>query len=302
MPESSPHAPAPEPGPAASTTPPRVPPPLLVLTAIVSIQVGTALASGLFPALGALGTVAWRIAIAALVLLAVVRPRVLVPSRRQVGLLLLFGVVIASMNALFYLAVDRLPLGVVVAVEFLGPLGLGAVMSRRNVERLWVALALLGVALLAPFSGTGYDPVGLAFAAGAGLGWAGFVLLSARVAGAFDGATGLALGMTVAALVLAPLAWSPAGTLLADPTLIAATVAVALLSTAIPFSLEFHALKRLSATAYGVLIALEPAVAAVVGAIMLGERLEARGLAAVVCVTVAALGVTLTRERSRPTR
>jgi inner membrane transporter RhtA len=269
----------------------------MVLTAIVSIQVGAALATKLFPVLGALGTVSYRVLFAALVLMLVCRPRVYLSSGRNLLLLLAFGGVIAAMNALFYLAIERVPLGIVVAIEFLGPLGLAAVTSTRWLERVWMGLALLGVALLAPFSGGGFDPVGLIYATLAGVGWAGFVVLSVRVGRVFTGSSGIALGMSVATILLLPFAVGPAPALFSSATLLAVMVGVALLSTAIPFSLEFHALKRLTPTVYGALISLEPAVAAMVGALVLGEVLGGRGLLAVGCVTVAAVGSTLKKRR-----
>ena len=275
----------------------KFPAPAMVLTAIVSIQVGAALATKLFPVLGALGTVSYRVLFAALVLMLVCRPRVYLSSGRNLLLLLAFGGVIAAMNALFYLAIERVPLGIVVAIEFLGPLGLAAVTSTRWLERVWVGLALSGVVLLAPFSGGGFDPVGLIYATLAGIGWAGFVVLSVRVGRVFAGSSGIALGMSVATILLLPFAVGPAPALFSSATLLAVMVGVALLSTAIPFSLEFHALKRLTPTVYGTLISLEPAVAAMVGALILGEVLGGRGLLAVGCVTVAAVGITLTKRR-----
>lgn len=273
-----------------------VPAPIMVLTSVVSIQVGAALATHLFVDLGAMGTVAWRMLIAAAVLMLIVRPRLFFGSRQNLLLLLVFGIVLASMNAFFYLAIERVPLGIVVAVEFLGPLGLAAFTSRRWLERFWVALALLGVMLLAPFSGGGYDPLGLGYAVIAGLGWAAFVVLSVRVGRVLAGSSGIALGMCVAALLLLPFAVAPGPALFSSAKLLAVMLGVALLSTAIPMSLEFNALRRITPTMYGVLIALEPAVAASVGALMLGQSLGGRGSIAVGCVTLAAIGITLTRR------
>ncbi|HSG91372.1 MAG TPA: EamA family transporter [Pseudomonadales bacterium] len=276
------------------------PAPAMVLSAVVSIQIGAALASQLFPALGALGTVAWRVLFAALILLLVARPRLRGLARAELGLLLLFGVVVAAMNAFFYLAIERLPLGVVVTIEFLGPLGVGALRATRWLERIWVALALLGVALLAPFSGADLDPVGLVFAVLSGSAWGSFVLLSTRVGRVFPGSAGIALGMGIAALLLLPWAVDSAATLFAGPRLLGTVLAVALLSTAVPFALEFHALRRLSSTVYGTLISLEPAMAAIAGALILGEVLGMRALLAIACVTVAAIGSSLVRAVPAP--
>ncbi|MEE4298971.1 MAG: EamA family transporter [Pseudomonadales bacterium] len=272
------------------------PAPLLVLAAIVSIQVGSALATQLFPALGALGTVAWRLAFAALMLLFVSRPRPDFTERSAVVAVSVFGVAIASMNALFYLAIERVPLGVVVAVEFLGPLGLAAWTAKRWRDRLWVVLALLGVVLVTPFGDSGYDLLGLIFAGLAGIGWACFVLLSTRVGALHPGNSGIALGMAVAALLLAPMAVVSAPALFAHPAVLLTMLAVALFSTAVPFSLEFRALRRLSPTVYGTLIALEPAAATVAGAWLLDQAPSARALLAVGLVTLAAIGSTLGKE------
>lgn len=273
-----------------------VPAPILVLAAIVSIQVGSALAAQLFPALGALGTVAWRLAFAALMLLLVSRPRPDFSNRSAVVAVVVFGLAIAAMNALFYLAIERVPLGVVVAVEFLGPLGLAAWTARRWRERVWVALALLGVVLVTPVDGTGYDALGLLFAALAGIGWAGFVLLSTRVGACYPGNSGIALGMAVGALLLAPMAIASAPVLFTRFDVLATMLAVAVFSTALPFSLEFHALRRVSPTVYGTLIALEPAAATVAGAWLLDQAPSAMALLAVGLVTLAAIGSTLSRE------
>jgi inner membrane transporter RhtA len=273
-----------------------LPAPLMVVSAVVSIQLGSALAAQLFPVLGAAGTVAWRLGFAALILLAFSRPRPDLSDRRAVAELVLFGAVIAVMNSMFYLAIARVPLGVVVAIEFLGPLGLAAWTATRWQERVWVGLALLGVGLVTPVDGSGYDPWGIAFAAAAGAGWAGFVVLARRVGVRHPGNSGIAVGMTIAALLMAPFAIAPAPTLFTDAAVLATMVAVAVLSTAVPFSLEFRALRRLSATAYGTLISLEPAVAAVAGALVLGQSPGRAGLLAIALVTVAAVGSALTRR------
>lgn len=267
-----------------------------MLAAIVSIQVGSALAAQLFPALGALGTVAWRLAFAALMLLIVSRPRPDFSSRSAIVAVLVFGFAIATMNALFYLAIERVPLGVVVAIEFLGPLGLAAWSAKRWQERVWVALALLGVGLVTPFDGTGYDPLGLLFAALAGIGWASFVLLSTRVGALYPGNSGIALGIAVGALLLAPMAIVSAPVLFTRVDVLVIMLAVAVFSTALPFSLEFHALRRVSPTVYGTLLALEPAAATVAGAWLLGQTPEGRALVAIGLVTLAAVGSTLSKE------
>ena len=276
----------------------NVPPPLMVLTAIASIQIGSALAAQLFETIGALGTVAWRLSFAALFLIAATRPRLPKDWRAALPSILTFGAVIGTMNALFYMAVERVPLGIVVTIEFLGPLGVAAWRSTRWLDRAWVALALLGVALLAPIGASALDPVGLLLAALAGAAWAGFVLLSAPIAKRMPGNSGLTFGMGIAALLTLPFGIAPAAIVFTDPLTLGTLIAVALLSTAIPFSLEFQALKRMSATIYGTLIALEPGAAALAGAWILDESLTLRSFAALLCVSTAALGQALTAKQT----
>ena len=269
-----------------------VPPSGLTLLSILSVQVGAAFAKSLFPTLGPGGTVFLRIGFAALVLLALQRPALRGHSRDDYVAVILFGLVITMMNAAFYAALARLPLGVAVPLEFVGPLGVALAGSRRRLDLLWGALAATGIILLAPIptSHTTIDPIGVAFALLAGCGWAGYILLNIRVGRAFAGNAGLALSMVVAALAALPLGVPVGRAILGGPRLLLIGVGVALLSTAIPFSLEHAALKRLPAHVFGVLMSAEPAVAAIVGVLLLGEALNARGLLALACVTVATGG------------
>ncbi len=274
-----------------------VPPPGLMLLAIVSTQVGAAVATSLFAALGPDGTVFLRVAFSAVLLMLAWRPRLDRAVRRHLGLLLLYGLVIGTMNFCFYQAIARIPLGIAVTIEFVGPLAVAVATTRRLPDFLWIALAVTGVALLAPDLGERLDPLGVAFAVLAGACWAGFVLLSVRVGKALPKGDGLALGMVAAALVLLPFGQAGAVVAFGDPLLLMAALGVALLSTTIPFSLEFEALKRMPPRVYGILVTLEPAVAVMVGTLLLGEILNLRSLAAVVCVTTAAIGITLLDRR-----
>jgi inner membrane transporter RhtA len=267
-----------------------VPPTSLALLSILSVQVGAALAKGLFPALGPTGTVFLRIGVAALLLLALQRPRIRGYTRADYVAVLAFGVVIALMNLSFYSALTRLPLGIAVTLEFVGPLGVALLGSRRQLDLLWGALAALGIILLAPIDGTPLDPLGMLFAVLAGAGWAAYILLNVRVGRAFPGNAGLAVAMGVAALAVLPFGLPTIGVIRADPALLLAGIGVALLATAIPFSLEHAALKRLPAHVFGVLMSLEPGVAALVGVVLLGEALGLRGLLALACVTIASGG------------
>ena len=267
------------------------PPPGLLLFSIFSIQIGSALAVHLFASFGALGTTAFRLMFAAGLLLVWCRPSWNAQLKANALLLVAYGLAIVAMNTCFYLALERIPLGVAVAIEFTGPLGLAAIMSRRLLDFLWIALAAFGIFLLSPFAGSEYDFLGIMFAAIAGVGWAMFVVLSGKIGRIFPGNLGLAIGMSIAAIFIFPLALEQVSVVIHDPLLILSLVAVAILSTTIPLSLEFEALKRISAKTYGILISLEPAVAALVGMLLLDELLQLRGLVAVTCVTIAALGV-----------
>jgi inner membrane transporter RhtA len=276
-----------------------VPPPGLLLVSIVSIQVGAAVAIGLFETLGPVTTTFLRIAFSAVLLLAVSARHVGPGARRHAGLVILLGCVIGAMNLCFYGAIARIPLGIAVAVEFVGPLGVAALTSRRPVQFAWIGLAVAGLLLLTPDLGTDLDPLGVGLALAAGAGWAGFILLSPRVAAGVGG-SGLALAMTVAAVFTLPFALGSGGLARVDPGLLLGALAVAVLSTALPLTLEFEALRRMTARAYGVIVTLEPVVAAIVGALVLRQALPPSALAAVACVTTAAIGVTLTDRRAAP--
>jgi inner membrane transporter RhtA len=275
------------------------PPTVLVMFSIVSVQFGATIAKSLFDSLGPGGTVFMRIAFAALVLLLLVRPTLRGHDRTGYLVATIFGLTLAGMNLSLYLAIDRIPLGVAVTLEFIGPLGVAVAGSRRTLDLLWVVLAAAGILLLAPLDvlgGTDLDPVGVAFALLAGCLWACYILLSARTGSAFPGGTGLVIALCVGTVVLLPVGISGAGYALLDPKLLLAVFAVAMLSSAIPFSLELEALRRLPARVFGVLMSLEPAVAALAGLVVLGERLEMRAVAAVLLVTVAATGASFFRR------
>jgi inner membrane transporter RhtA len=273
-----------------------VPPTVLVFFGIVSAQLGAAIAKSLFDTLGPGGTVFMRIAFAALVLLLLVRPTLRGHDRAGYLVATVFGLALAGMNLSLYLAIDRIPLGVAVTLEFIGPLGVAVAGSRRLLDLLWVVLAASGILLLAPlgaFGGTDLDPVGVAFALLAGCLWASYILLSARTGSVFPGGTGLVIALCVGTVVLLPVGIAGGGHALLDPRLILAGFGVAMLSSAIPFLLDLEALRKLPARVFGVLMSLEPAVAALAGFLVLGERLEMRAVAAIFLVTVAAAGASL---------
>ena len=285
--------------------PGAVPPVGLVVLGILSVQVGAAFAKSLFPVLGPYGTVFLRLVFAALILMIAWRPRVRGHERSGGGrdylLVLLFGLVFAAMNTSFYAALDRLPLGVAVTVEFVGPLGVAVFGSRRLLDLLWTVLAAGGIVLLTPVSGVSnvqIDPLGLALALVAGLCWAAYILISVGVGRSFPGGTGLALGMVVGAVLSALIGIWQGGQRLLEWPLLATGSAVALLSSVLPYSFELEALRKLPARVFGVLMSIEPAIAAIVGFVVLGEALGERELLALGLITAASIGATRFRAEN----
>lgn len=276
-----------------------VPAPGLLLVSIVSIQLGAAVAVNLFPVLGPVGTALLRLAFSTVLLLVAARNSISWTATRQnARALLLYGALLGVMNLSFYGAIERIPLGIAVAIEFVGPLGLAAVTSRRVLDFAWIGLAGLGIVLLTPDIGVGLDPLGVGLAGIAGLCWAGFAVMSQRIGRALPGHSGLAIGMAVAVLVVLPVEVALGRGLGGlEPGVILLTLAVAILSTAIPWSLEFEALRRMAARTYGILVTLEPVVATTVGTILLGQALGPEGLLAIGLITLAGFGVTLTDRR-----
>jgi len=268
---------------------------MMVVGAVASVQSGAAIATKLFPAIGPGGAVFLRLGISALLLLAVARPRLGAATRTDLLLAASFGIVLAGMNLSFYFALDRVPLGLAVTVEFLGPLGVAVVGSRRPLDVLWVALAAAGVVLLA--GGGGHiDRVGLLLAAIAGCLWAAYIIASQRVGRVFPGAAGLTIALTVGSVLLAPYGLVAGGRALWRPSILGKGAAVALLSSAVPYSLELAALRRLRASVFGILMSLEPAMAALSGFVLLGQHLEVHEWIAVGAVMVASIGATRRRE------
>ncbi|MDB5458315.1 MAG: hypothetical protein JWO72_56 [Caulobacteraceae bacterium] len=272
----------------------------VLVAGMVSIQTGAALAKQLFPVVGAQGAVALRVAIAAMVLLALQRPWRGPLDRRHIRAVLLYGAALGAMNLLFYMSLKTVPLGVAVAIEFTGPLTVAVIASRRALDLAWVALAAAGLVLLAaPLGGAAIaaDPLGALFALGAGIFWGLYIVLGKR-AGEIGVGRAAALGMAVAALVATPFGIAHAGAALFAPALLPLAVAVALLSSAIPYSLEMFALVRLPSRTFGVLMSLEPVIATLSGLLMLGERLSPVQTAAIGCIVVASFGsVTALRAR-----
>lgn len=269
----------------------------MVLGSCTSLQVGAACAAGLFPRIGSTGATFLRLSVAALVLLAATRPAAHRWRRGQWGAVALFGLSLAAMNGSFYEAIARIPLGTAVTIEFLGPLTLSAVLSRRLRDLTWVVLAAAGVALLGLTGhGTGgrLDPAGVAWALTAGVFWACYILASARVGSLVPGQGGLAVAVAIGALALAPFgAWGVA-VVVPRPDLLLLAAGTGVLASVIPYSLELSALRRLPARVFGVLLSLEPAIAATAGWLLLDQRQGPLQWLAVGVVVLASAGSTLT--------
>jgi inner membrane transporter RhtA len=271
----------------------------MVVGAVASVQTGAAIATRMFPAAGPGGTVFLRLGCSAVMLLAVARPRLRSAPRADLLTAASFGVVLAAMNATFYLALNRVPLGVGVTVEFLGPLGVAVAGSRRVLDVLWVVLAAAGVALLA--GGGGHvDEVGLGLAAVAGGFWAAYIVLSQRVGRVLPGAAGLTIALVVGAVLTAPYGVVDGGQALLRPGVLGRGVAVAALSSAVPYSLELAALRRLKASVFGILMSLEPAMGALSGLGFLGQHLRLPDWVAIGCVVTASVGATTRRAPTTP--
>ena len=262
----------------------------LVFGGIVSVQVGAAFATTLFDEVGPGGTVLLRIAFAAVLLLAIWRPALRLASRGAARDVVLFGVVLAGMNLSFYAALDRIPLGIAVTLEFVGPLGVAILRSRRPRDLIWVALAAGGLLLLSPVPGSDLDALGVALALLAGAFWGVYIVISARVGAVVPGGAGLALAMTGAAVLVLPVGVAEGGADLLDPEVLVIGLAVGILSSALPYSLELEALRRLPQGVFGVMMSLEPAVAATVGFVGLGQDLAAREVVAIAFVLAASAG------------
>jgi inner membrane transporter RhtA len=258
----------------------------LVLVAAVSPQIGAAFAVTLFDELGPAGAAFLRLAFAAIVLWAVWRPR-LVGDLRLAGA---FGVALGLMNWSFYEAISRIPLAIAVTIEFAGPLLVAVIGSRRPLDGVWILLAAAGIVLLVGPGGGSVDPAGVGFAVAAAACWMAYVYLSKRTGAAFPGGSGLAIAMAVGALIVLPAGLIRAGGALAEPDLLGTALVVALASSVVPYSLELVALRRLPEAVFGVLMSMDPAVAALIGFLLLGQDLGAREVLAIAMVVVASAG------------
>lgn len=268
----------------------------LVLAAALSVQFGAAYAVTLFDELGPGGTAFARLSLAAVILVVLWRPALGGRPRADLRIAALFGLALGLMNWSFYESIERIPLGPAVTFEFLGPLAVAVVGSRRALDAVWVALAATGVLALArPWeNGNDLDALGVGLALAAGACWAAYIVLSARTGRVFPGGTGLAIAMVVGALVTLPAGVVQGGSDLLAPHLIGAVVIVALASSLIPYSLELEALRRIPANVFGILLSLDPALAALAGFVVLDQSLTTLDVAAIGAVVLASAGAAAT--------
>ncbi|PZQ46490.1 MAG: EamA family transporter [Phenylobacterium zucineum] len=266
-----------------------------LIGAIVTLCVGTSLAKGLFPIVGAQGTSAYRVGFAALILMLVWRPWNHPISRADLGRVALYGAVMGVLNLSFYMAIRTVPLGVAVAIEFIGPLAVSVASSRKLIHFVWIGLAVLGLGLLLPIDpgARPLDPVGVGFACVAAVMWALYIILGKRT-GHLHAGRSVALGMVAAALIVVPIGVASAGTALFQPRLIALGLVAAVMSSAIPYSLEMIALRAIPKRSFGVMLSLEPAAGALAGLVILREHLAATQWLAIAAIVAASAGTIMT--------
>ncbi len=267
----------------------------LLIIAMASIQTGASLAKGMFPLIGAQGTTALRLIFASLFMLVLLRPWRARLTWTTLKTVMIYGIALGCMNLLFYMSLRTVPLGIAVALEFTGPLAVAILASRKAVDFAWVALAVVGLLLLIPMgeAEAGLDPVGVCYALGAGVCWALYILYGQK-AGADNGVQTAALGVMIAAVFIAPIGIAHAGTAVLDMALMPTAIAVAILSTALPYSLEMVALTRLPARTFGTLMSMEPAIGALSGLVFLHEVLSTTQWLAIGAIIMASVGATLT--------
>ena len=270
---------------------------LAVLGSVVALGIGTSFAKQLFPQVGSLGTTALRVGFSALLLLLIWRPWRWTTTRADARSLVRYGIALGCMNLMFYQSIKTIPFGVAVAIEFSGPLAVAFFTSRRGIDYLWIALAIVGLGLLLPIGHdvTSLDPAGVGFALGAAVCWASYIVFGKRV-GHLHAGHSVALGLTMAAITVAPFGVWHAGSALLDPGILLYGLGVAAVSSAIPISLEMVALKRLTPAAFGVMASMEPAVAALLGLLVLGEQLSGLQWLAIGLIMCAAAGSSATAK------
>lgn len=275
----------------------NIPPVPAVLLAIISVHCGAAIAKTLFPAIGAAGTASIRIGVSALILLLAYRPNLKQIKPNQWKTVVPYGLCLGAMNLTFYLAIERIPIGLAVTLEFVGPLLLAIIGSKRLMDYCWVLLAAAGIALIAPWSNDSIDIVGVLFALLAATFWATYIILGGKVSKIMHGGQAVATGMLFASLLILPFGFYENGLANLTPKLFGYGVALALLSSAIPFTLEMKALGQLPPRTFSILMSLEPAAASICAFLFLQEKLNFYEILAVVCVVSASVGATLTAKR-----
>jgi inner membrane transporter RhtA len=273
----------------------------VLIAAMFCFQLGAVIAKGLFPILGAAGTTALRMGLASLILLAVWRPWRMRFRPRELRVIVYYGLALGCMNFFFYLSLSTIPLGIAVALEFAGPLALAMAASRRAIDFLWILMAALGLVALLPlgFGSRTLDSMGVAYGLAAGIFWALYIHYG-RKAGAAHGGQTTALGMLVGAIVIVPIGAVQAGAQLLSPAILPAALGVAVLSSALPYSLEMLAMPRLPTRTVGVLMSLDPALGALSGLCFLGERLTWLQWAAIASIMAASMGSAATSRADMP--
>jgi inner membrane transporter RhtA len=273
-----------------------IPPIPAVLFAIISVQSGAAIAKSLFPVIGAAGTASLRIGISAILLLAVYRPNFFLITPKQWKIVIPYGLSLGAMNLIFYLAIERIPIGLAVTLEFIGPLLVAVFGSKRFIDYLWVLLAAAGIVLIAPWTNNGIDLLGVLFALLAGALWAAYIVLGGKISKIMKSGEAVATGMLFASLLIVPFGIIGNGLNNLTPTFLSLGVALALLSSAIPFTLEMKALGQLPARTFSILMSLEPAAASICAFLFLQEHLTFNEVLAVIFVVIASVGSTLTSK------
>jgi inner membrane transporter RhtA len=278
------------------------------MVSLITLCAGTSLAKGLFPFVGAEGTTTYRLVFSTLLLMAFWRPWRRAWTWADVPILVLFGATLGLMNLLFYNAIKTVPFGLAIAVEFTGPLAVALWSSKKPLDFVWIVLAVAGMGLILPLGNASgadmqaaaIDPVGIAYALGAGACWAVYIVVGQRVADRI-GAFATPMGMLVAALLVTPVGISVAGSSLLNPEWMLAGLGIALLSSAIPYSLEMYSLKHLPKQTFSILLSLEPAVGALAGWLVLSEQLSTQQLCAIGLIMAASMGSAMTAGQRKIT-
>ncbi|MET3028891.1 DMT family transporter [Flavobacterium sp. UW10123] len=268
-----------------------------VLLAIISVQFGAAIAKTLFPTIGAAGTASMRIGISAIILLLAYRTNLKTITAKQWKLVIPYGLSLGAMNLIYYFAIERIPIGLAVTLEFVGPLILAIAGSKRLVDYCWVLLAAIGILLIAPWASDRLDFVGIICALLAGAFWSAYIVLGGKVSKIMNDGDAVTIGMLFAALLVLPFGFLESGLNNLTPKLFGMGIALALLSSAIPFTLEMNALGKLPPRTFSILMSLEPAAASICAFIFLKESLNIYEILAVVCVVIASAGSTLTAKK-----